>query len=62
MKLFNPAVFGYPTFNTGGTTPPPPDHGGHRWPRREPIRVRLDVTDDEEAALVIAFLRHRFRI
>jgi len=57
---FDPAAFDSAAFDTGSVAPPPT--GGHHWPRRAPIRVRLDITDDEEAALVIAFLRHRFRL
>lgn len=62
MRLFNPAVFGSPTFNVGGSTPPTDTGGSHHPRRQRPIRVRLDITDDEEAALVIALLRHRFRL
>lgn len=60
MRLFNPSVFNGAVFNVGADTPSTPSGGHH--PRRRPVRVRLDITDDEEAALVIALLRHRFRL
>lgn len=65
MRLFNPAVFGSPTFNVGEEDAPPtpePSGGGHRGPG--PIRVSLDLTpeDDEEWALFVALARHRLRL
>lgn len=52
---FDPAAFDTPTQQ--------PDHGGHH-PQRfgRPPRIAVDIEDPEEAALVIALLRHRFRI
>ena len=57
MKLFNPAVFNSAVFNTGGSAPQP-THGS----RRRPPRIAVDIDDAAEAALIIAFLRHRFHI
>ena len=60
MRLFNPAVFGSPTFNVGTVTPPPAPGGGSRV--RRPLKVTVEPADPDEAALLIAILRHRFRI
>ena len=60
--IFDPAIFDPAIFDVGSATPPSTGGGGSHFPRRRPIRVRLDITDDEEAALVIALLRHRFRL
>lgn len=50
------------TWTGDGATPPPTEQpGGHRRP---PMRLTLDLTpqDDDEEALLVAFLRHRFRL
>ena len=63
MRLFNPAVFNPAVFNVGGSTPPTPPGSGHHPQRyRRPPRIAVDIEDPEEAALVIALFRHRFRI
>lgn len=46
----------------GASAPPPPSGGGHQRPPR-PMRVSIDLEPDrEEAALLVAILRHRFRL
>ena len=58
---FDPDAFDPEAFDTGSQQPPP-DHGGHHWPRRPTLRVTVEPKDDEEAALLVALIRHRFRI
>ena len=57
---FDPDAFDPEAFDTGSQQPP--EHPGHHWPRRPIVKVELEPQDAEEAALVVAIFRHRFRI
>lgn len=56
--MFDEAIFDSVIFDTPAVTGPP----GHHWPRRPTLRVTVEPKDDEEAALLVALIRHRFRI
>jgi hypothetical protein len=60
VDLFDSAIFDEVIFDTGApavTTSP----GGGGKPRIRPVPV-APVDDDEEAALIVALLRHRLRV
>lgn len=58
---FDPDAFDSAAFETPAETP---DTGSGHHPQRyrRPPRIAVDIEDPEEAALVLALLRHRFRI
>lgn len=59
---FDPAAFDSAAFDTGDAEAPDPPNGGAYNRRPMQVALRLEPEDQEEAALIVALLRHRFRL